>query len=102
MGAWPSKKSINRAINYDGLLPAIIKESSDLAEIKRFIEENRESDTPFDIIVEGRTPGHDPIKAAEIVASYRDAGATWWIEALWDEPDYEKVFARIKQGPPRG
>jgi hypothetical protein len=112
VGAWPSKKSMHRAISYDGLLPAIIKESgevsldpiqpSDLVEIKHFTEENRESDAPFDIIVEGRTPGNDPVKAAEMVASYRDSGATWWIEALWDEPDYEKVFAHIKQGPPRG
>jgi hypothetical protein len=112
VGAWPSKKSMHRAINYDGLLPAIIRESggvsldpirpSELVEMKHFIDENRESDTPFDIIVEGKTPGDDPVKAAEKVASYRDAGATWWIEALWDEPDQKKVFSRIKQGSPRG
>lgn len=111
VGAWPSKKSMQRAISYDGLLPAMLKDSGrvrmdpiqpgELAEIKRFIDLNRESDAPFDIIVEGRTPAKEPAKAAQIVASYREAGATWWIEALWDEPDLEVVLARIKLGPAR-
>jgi hypothetical protein len=110
VGGWPSKKSMYRAIRYDGLLPAIIKESgqvsmdpirpNQLAEIKSFINENRESDIPMDIIVEGRTSEKEPAEAAQIVNSYREAGATWWIEALWDEPDLEKVFSRIKMGPP--
>jgi len=112
VGAWPSMKSMHKAISYDGLLPAIIKESgevrldpiqpSELVEIKQFIQTNQEPDSPFDIIVEGQTSEDDPVKAAEMVASYQNAGATWWIEALWDEPDYEKVFSRIKQGPPIG
>jgi len=110
VGGWPSKKSMYRAIRYDGLLPAIIKESgqvsmdpirpSQLVEIKSFINENRESDIPIDIIVEGRTSEKEPVEAAQIVNSYREAGATWWIEALWDEPDLENVFSRIKMGPP--
>ena len=110
VGGWPSKKSMHRAIRYDGLLPAIIKESgqvsmdpirpSQLVEIKSFINENRESDIPMDIIVEGKTSEKEPAEAAQIVNSYREAGATWWIEALWDEPDLENVFSRIKMGPP--
>lgn len=110
VGAWPSKKSMHRALRFDGLLPAILKDSGrvrmdpiqpgELVEIKRFINLNRESDGPFDIIVEGRTPDEDPLEAAQIISSYREAGATWWIEALWDEPDLEKVLSRIKQGPP--
>ena len=110
VGAWPSKKSMHRALRFDGLLPAILKDSGrvrmdpiqpgELAEIKRFIDLKRESDGPFDIIVEGRTPGEESSEAAQIVSSYREAGATWWIEALWDEPDLEKVLSRIKLGPP--
>jgi hypothetical protein len=110
VGAWPSEKSMHRAIRYDGLLPAIIRETgqvsldpiqpAELAEIKHFIDVNRESNDPFDIIVEGRTLEKEPEVAAQIVSSYSEAGATWWIEALWDEPDLEKVLARIKQGPP--
>ena len=110
VGAWPSKKSMHRAISYDGLLPAMLKDSGrvrmdpiqpgELAEIKRFIDLNRESDDPFDIIIEGRTLEEEPLEAAQIVSSHRAAGATWWIEAFWDEPDLEKALARIKQGPP--
>ena len=73
----------------------------DLTEIKRYIDAHRDSASPFDIIVEGKTPGEDPAQAAQTVTSYQDAGATWWIEALWDELDLEIVLSRIKQGPPR-
>lgn len=109
VGAWPSKKSMHRAMNYDGLLPAVLNEAGQvsqdpippekLAEIRHYIEMNRELDTPYDIIIEGQTPQDDPVKAAELLASYQDAGATWWIEALWSEPDLEKVLSRIKMGP---
>src|SRR2546430_9689810 len=40
--------------------------------------------TPFDIVVEGETPGDDYKKASEIVRPYAEAGATWWMEANWD------------------
>jgi hypothetical protein len=110
VGAWPNKKSMHRAINYDGLLPALLNEggrvSQDpipprkLAAIRDYIEVNREVDAPYDIIMEGQTPVDDPVGAAELLATYQEAGATWWIEALWSEPDLEKVLSRIKQGPP--
>ena len=48
---------------------------------------NRSATTPFDIVVEGRTPGDEADRAAEIVREWADAGATWWIEALWGAPD---------------
>jgi len=110
VGAWPSKKSLNRAIKYDGLLPAKLTNSGriskepihpdDLTDIKSYIDHKRDSALPFDIIVEGKTPVNEPAKAAQIVSSYQEAGATWWIEALWDEPELAKVLDRIKQGPP--
>jgi alkanesulfonate monooxygenase SsuD/methylene tetrahydromethanopterin reductase-like flavin-dependent oxidoreductase (luciferase family) len=112
VGAWPSKKSMQRAMRYDGILPNIIKETGELssepiqpgqlAELTHFVSTNRASDSPFDIIIEGQTPGEDPGRAGEIIAAYQDAGATWWIETLWSEPDLERVLSRIKQGPPRG
>ncbi|MFL7892553.1 MAG: LLM class flavin-dependent oxidoreductase [Anaerolineales bacterium] len=112
VAAWPSKKSMHRAMSYDGLLPNIIKETGELsmepihpaqlAELTHFVSTNRDSDSPFDIVIEGQTPGEDPDRAGELVAAYQDAGATWWIEALWSEPDLARVFSRIKQGPPCG
>ena len=110
VGAWPSRKSMHRALQYDGLLPAMLKSTGEirldpiqpkeLVEIKRYIAENRRPGTPFDIIVEGRTLTNDPVKAGQIATSYEEAGATWWIEALWDEPNFEKVLSRVKAGPP--
>lgn len=110
VGAWPSRKSMHRALQYDGLLPAMLKSTgeirldpiqpNEMVEIKRYIDENRSPGTPFDIIVEGRTPANDPVKAGQIATSYEEAGATWWIEALWDEPDFEKVLSRVRAGPP--
>jgi len=61
--------------------------------------------TPFDIVVEGHTPGADPARAAEVTRMWADSGATWWIEALWGDPnqpvDLDAILRRIRQGPPR-
>ncbi len=110
VGAWPSTKSMQRALRYDGLLPAMLGEDgkvrldtitpSEILEMKQFIDTNRDQKTPFDIIMEGQTPGDDPQKAGAIVSSYRDVGVTWWIEALWEIQETEDVLTRIKQGPP--
>ena len=56
-------------------------------------------------MAEGTTPGDRPDEAADIVQSWTEAGATWWIEAMWsifDQPDIEEsVRRRVEQGPPR-
>jgi len=87
VGAWPSMKSMQRVLRYDGLLPNIMDDKgkvrmsqatpSEILEMKKFIEANREQETPFDIVIEGQTPGDDPHKAASIVHPYKEAGATW-------------------------
>ena len=110
VGAWPSTKSMNRVLHYDGLLPAVLGEDgkvrldmvtpNEINGMKQFINAGRDQATPFDIIVEGQTPGDDPQKAGAIVSSYRDVGVTWWIEALWEIQETEDVLTRIKQGPP--
>jgi hypothetical protein len=110
VGAWPSTKSMNRVLQYDGLLPAVLGEDgkvrldviapSKISKMKEFIDVNRDQATPFNIIMEGQTPGDDLQKAGAIVSSYRDVGVTWWIEALWEIQEVEKVLTRIKQGPP--
>jgi hypothetical protein len=104
VGAWPSKKSMNRALRYDGLLAYTTRgrvEPEDIRAMKEYVEENREGDTPFDIIWEGETPGDDPENAAEIVAPFAGAGATWWIESPWTRPDPDALRERIRHGPPR-
>lgn len=107
VGAWPSKKSIGRALRYDGVLVATVGGSPEssgvtpgtIREIKEYVGERREG--AFEIVWEGQTPGEDPGRAASIVRPFAEAGATWWIEAPWMPPNAtEDLRRRIEQGPP--
>lgn len=110
VGAWPRLKSMRRVARYDGLLPAVIEDTGkvrmgpptleELVAMKAFIEANRSETTPFDIILEGQTPGDNPQTAAQIVKGWAAAGATWWLEAMWQTPEADEVLERIRQGPP--
>ena len=62
----------------------------------------------LDIIVEGVIEGNDPSAIAAKVRPMAEAGATWWIEAMWSAidgmatPDGQAaVLARLRLGPPR-
>jgi alkanesulfonate monooxygenase SsuD/methylene tetrahydromethanopterin reductase-like flavin-dependent oxidoreductase (luciferase family) len=113
VGAWPRKKSMRRVLRCDGLLPNRLDEQGQhveftadhVREMKAYVDANRGSSTPFDIVVEGRTPGDQPDQAARTTRMWADGGATWWIEALWGDPDQPvdlgAVLQRIQQGPPR-
>jgi len=113
VGAWPSTKSLRRALKYDGLLPTVVDPKNgarqaspeEIRQIKAYIDANRGDVTPFDIIVEGETPGHDPARAADIVHPWSEAGATWWIEGLWSLTEAAdgpaRLRQRLEQGPPR-
>ena len=108
VGAWGYPKSMKRALKYDGLLPAMkdnkgmwrTLKPADIQEILPYIRDNRKETTPFDIVVEGVTPGEDREKAAISVQPWIEAGATWWIEGMRDAPDLKSVLNRIRQGPP--
>ncbi|MCB8921488.1 MAG: LLM class flavin-dependent oxidoreductase [Ardenticatenaceae bacterium] len=104
VGAWPYPKSMRRVLRCDGLLPTAIpadgppRQASpgDVRQMKAYIEANRTLDTPFDIVVEGRTAGAD----SELLQAYAAAGTTWWIESMWESPEPADWLARIRQGPP--
>lgn len=108
VGAWPRLRSMRRVLRWDGLLPnkknpdgshsEITPE--DIAAMKDWIDRNRTADTPFDIVMEGTTPGDQPQVAASTVRPWREAGATWWLEADWSEPGLDAILARIRHGPP--
>ena len=98
---------MRRVIQYDGLLPNTFGESGhrpttpdDVRKMRAWVDANRTGDALFDIIVEGQTPAKEPSKHAEIVHPYIEAGATWWIESMWDK-GLKQVLARLKQGPPK-
>jgi alkanesulfonate monooxygenase SsuD/methylene tetrahydromethanopterin reductase-like flavin-dependent oxidoreductase (luciferase family) len=110
VGGWPSKRSMQRALRYDGLLPQVLKRNhatqaagpEDLRAICEYVRAQRTEPGSFDIIVEGKTPGNKPRDAASIVREWADAGATWWNEAMWDSMEnLEAVRERVRQGPPR-
>lgn len=113
VGAWPRTQSMARALRYDGLLPNVIGGDgkireltpADVRALREYVAVKRTATTPFDIVTEGRTPGDDPAAAIAIVKPWAEAGATWWIEALWANPDQPTdplvVLQRIRQGPPR-
>lgn len=110
VGAWPSRKSMRRALRYDGLLAATVGGNAEslgvtweiIREMRAYVEEHRQEDTSYDIVWEGVTPGDDPERASEIVRPFAKAGVTWWIESMWTPPnDPETLRKRIRQGPPR-
>jgi hypothetical protein len=113
VGAWRREKSMQRALRYDGLLPNVIGDDGqirpmtpdDVMAMREYVATHRHTTTPFDIVAEGRTPGDDRAAAISIVQPWIDAGATWWIEAMWGTPDQptdlDGVQHRIRQGPPR-
>jgi len=113
VGAWPRQKSMQRVLRYDGLLPAKLNDDGTFAELtpadiqamKEFVDEHRSQPGPFDIVIDGETPGDDPEKADAILRPWTEAGVTWWIESRWEVPRNAEglkiVLQRIRQGPPR-
>lgn len=103
VGAWPHEKSMQRVLRYDGLLPAVMNrtlEPADVRQMADYVTANRAATAPFDTIVEGRTPIDERGQDAAILGPWVEAGATWWIEARWDE-DADSTIRRLRQGPPR-
>ncbi len=110
VGALGREKSMRRALRCDGLLPMAFDPDgkprqaspAELAGLPALVAEHRPAGGPFEIVVEGATPGEDPAAAAEVVRPWAEAGATWWIEALWSVmEDPEAVRRRVTHGPPR-
>ena len=108
VGAWPSETSVGRAARYEGILPALVGEGAEppsltpevLREIVAWVGERRESDRPFEFVIEGVTPTGDPGAASAQVRAWADAGATWWIESMWGDYSLDDLKRRVEQGPP--
>jgi alkanesulfonate monooxygenase SsuD/methylene tetrahydromethanopterin reductase-like flavin-dependent oxidoreductase (luciferase family) len=102
IGAWPSERSVRRALRFDGILPqsddpAVVREVAALVERERPAASR---DRPFDIVVEGVTA--DPARVDDTVGPMREAGATWWIESDWTGATVDSLRRRIAAGPPAG
>jgi alkanesulfonate monooxygenase SsuD/methylene tetrahydromethanopterin reductase-like flavin-dependent oxidoreductase (luciferase family) len=107
VGVWPRMKSMRRILKCDGLLPQKMSPEgqfeevtpADIRAMKAYVDANRTLTTPFDIVVEGKTGGLPPAQAQAKLAEWAEAGATWWIEGMWEHSEAE-VLQRIRQGPP--
>jgi alkanesulfonate monooxygenase SsuD/methylene tetrahydromethanopterin reductase-like flavin-dependent oxidoreductase (luciferase family) len=112
VGAWNRPRSMARVLRYDGILPNPMTPegdhrpltADDVRDIRAYVEANRTEPGPFDIIVEGTTPGDRPQEAAAQVLAWAEAGATWWLEGMWNtaEKSYTtaELLQRIVLGPP--
>lgn len=107
VGAWPSVKSMTRAVKWDGLMLALRGSMEgptpeQVREILAWVGAHRTEPGPFDVVLEGVTPGDDRAAAVAQLAPFAEAGVTWWIESMWEDPhDVETLRKRIRQGPPR-
>ncbi len=116
VGAWPHARSMHRALAWDGVVvqapegaaanPAVLREVTAWITAKRLVVEAGANpgptlERPYEVVVDGVTPGADPAGAASITRAMAEAGATWWIEADWEHADLDTLSARINAGPPR-
>lgn len=104
VGALGRAKSMARAMRWDGVIPQVLDGDAgarqphldEVAGLRERLDVERPGET-VDIIVEGTMSQHSP-------AAYADAGATWWIESMWDAmAEHSPVTAaydRLRQGPP--
>ncbi len=110
VAAYPSERSMARAARWDGIVPQHrgerAMEQADpalLAEVLAWVAAHRAPDAgPFDVVVHGALPD-DPGQARDHVAALAEAGATWFVDALWDPATAtpERLLERVRQGPPR-
>ena len=125
VGAWNWPRSMARALRYDGLLPYKLNPDKssgpigpgDVRAMRAYIAQHRPEAGPFEIVLEGRTTDYTDAAALARIEALAQAGATWWLEALWGEVEaamtynaaagtldaaaQERIRARIRQGPPK-
>lgn len=106
VGIWPRKKSMQRILKCDGVIgekmgpdgkPADIT-SGDIRDIKAYLDANH-GPSPFDIVLNGKVADLDRTQLQDKLLPLIEAGATWWVEGLWDAPE-ETAAERIRRGPP--
>ncbi len=106
-GTSPRKPPFRRAARFEGVVPIsgdieTQLTPSQVRDLVAFIKSVRTSNAPFEVIQSGETSGENADQDRAIVASYEEAGATWWFESRlpW-RSSVEQVRARIRMGPPR-
>lgn len=108
VAAWPREKSLTRAARWDGIIPIDMSpgrklfdpvQPDALREIVAWCHKHHETESPFDIVIEGKT---EDAGDTDYIGAVQEAGATWFIESRWDEKETpESLLDRIRKGPPR-
>ncbi len=103
VGALGRPLSMRRALRWDGIIPQVLDGEprlphlDEVAALQAEVTATR-GDAPYDIVIEGSMAAHSP-------AAYGEAGATWWIESMWEavgeHSPVASVYDRLRQGPPR-
>ena len=108
VGIWPRMKSMRRVLKCDGVFvekmnPEGQSEAvtpTDISEIKDYVAANRTLTTPFDIVINGTTGDLTDAQIEDKLAPWAEAGATWWVEGLWEATE-AAAKERIRRGPPK-
>ena len=106
----PPRRSLDRALRWDGMVPQVRGESPEDAEagpeqIRELVdwvaEQRGPGAGPYDVVYQGRLDA-DPQTAASQAREVAEAGATWWLESWWDPTSVtpEWLLERVRQGPP--
>jgi Luciferase-like monooxygenase len=107
VGIWQRKKSMQRVLKCDGVIAEKMTPdgkfaeltAEDVREIKAYVNANRTVSTPFDIVLNGKVSDLSPAQARDKLQPFLEAGATWWIEGLWELSE-ETVAEILRRGPP--
>lgn len=108
-GMWPNQRPFRRAARYDGVFPIVkvgdempMIEPPQLTEVVSYVGAHRADDSPYDVAVEVDLPA-DLAEAAETVARFAEAGATWMNVGPGDygRETSDAFLARVRRGPPR-
>jgi alkanesulfonate monooxygenase SsuD/methylene tetrahydromethanopterin reductase-like flavin-dependent oxidoreductase (luciferase family) len=102
-GNWPHKMPFRRAAKFDGVFPLMLERAltpDDFREILSYTCAQLTRSSPLDAVAGGQTSGADKAQDAAHVASFAEAGATWWFESFYSHHTLEQVRQRVHQGPP--
>ncbi|WP_367123560.1 LLM class flavin-dependent oxidoreductase [Streptomyces phytohabitans] len=112
-GRWPNKPPMRRAARWDGVIPLLpgteegrLPDVADVRDLVAYVSARRAeagvAERPFDVVIGGTTPASPA--AAEQVAAFGAAGATWWDERMPFDERLDRVgpiLRRAEYGPPR-
>ncbi|MDQ2902476.1 MAG: LLM class flavin-dependent oxidoreductase [Chloroflexota bacterium] len=109
-GTWPRRGPMLRAAHGDGVNAFTFRSDgtaadltpAEIRQLKTFMDQNRSVTSPFDIVTGAQVFDalHDE-QAQAMLRAYAEAGATWCLEGIWPQRDFDSLRASIQQGPPR-